>query len=113
MRQKGPVMILLLDLLCEILFEDLKKDYEIHPRSFQNNTFTETPVSTVADECAAVDIHISATVPRRREGRGHNVLPSLRPLALGLGPLADDLLMILKGSPPTIFDLVFVSRVHV
>ena len=41
---------------------------------------------------------ISATVPRRHEGHGHNVLPSLLPLALG--PLADDLLRIFKGPPP-------------
>ena len=30
-------------------------------------------------------IYISATVPRRHEGRGHSALPSLLPLALGLG----------------------------
>ena len=29
--------------------------------------------------------NISATVPRRHEGRGHNALPSLLPSALGLG----------------------------
>ena len=28
---------------------------------------------------------VSATVPRRHEGRGHRVLPALLPLALGLG----------------------------